>query len=105
LAYKKAGTREQSLNARLVVQAMRKLDKDYYSLFIYAPTVTKASTRLLLTVAAGLEMKLATGDISQAYVCTTKPLLRDVYVIVGSVAQLIKIAMLRVKNALPFLEC
>jgi hypothetical protein len=27
------------------------------------------------------------------------------YVFVGSVGQLIKIAMLRVKNALPFLEC
>jgi ribonuclease HI len=81
LAYKKAGTREQSLKARLVVQAMRKLDNDYHSLFTYAPTVTKASTRLLLTVAAGLEMKVATRDISQAYVCTTKPLLRDVYVI------------------------
>jgi hypothetical protein len=81
LAYKKAGTREQSLKARLVVQAMRTLDNDYHSLFTYAPTVTKASTRLLLTVAAGLEMKAATRDISQAYICTTKPRLRDVYVI------------------------
>jgi Reverse transcriptase (RNA-dependent DNA polymerase) len=80
LAYKMAGTREQSLLARLVVQAMRKLDNDYHSLFTYAPTVTKASTRLLLTV-AGLEMDAATRGISQAYVCTTIPLLRDVYVI------------------------
>jgi hypothetical protein len=81
LAYKKAGTREQSLKARLVVQAMRKLDNDYHSLFTYAPSVTKASSRLLLTVAAGLEMDVATRGISQAYVCTTKPLLRDVCVI------------------------
>lgn len=80
LAYKNSNTPEQYAKARLVVQAMRKLDWDYQSLFSYAPTVAKASSRLLLTLAASLDMPLATRDVSQAYVCTTHPLLREVYV-------------------------
>lgn len=81
LAYKNAKSDEQYAIARLVVQAMRKLDKDYGSLFTYAPTVSKASSRILLTRAASKHMKLATRDVSQAYVCTTHPLLRSVYVL------------------------
>lgn len=80
LAYKNAKTPEQYAKARLVVQAMRKLDWDYQSLFTYAPTVAKASSRLLLTLAASLDLPLATRDVSQAFVCTTHPLLREVYV-------------------------
>lgn len=81
LAYKNFKTPEQYAKARLVVQAMKKLDRDYDSLFTYAPTVAKASARLLLTLAASLDMPIATRDVSQAYVCTVHPLLREVYVI------------------------
>lgn len=80
LAYKNANTPEQYAKARLVVQAMRKLDWDYQSLFTFAPTVAKASSRLLLTLAASLDLPLATRDVSQAFVCTTHPLLREVYI-------------------------
>lgn len=79
LAYKNANTLEQYAKARLAVQAMLKLDWDYQSLFTYAPTVAKASSRLLMILAASLDMPLATQDISQAYVCTTHPLLQDRY--------------------------
>lgn len=50
LAFKNANSPEQYAEAHLVVQAMRKIDWDYQSLFTYAPTVAKSSSRLLLAL-------------------------------------------------------
>jgi Reverse transcriptase (RNA-dependent DNA polymerase) len=81
LAVKNKGTPTGFRKARLVVQAIRRRDKDYESLFTYAPTVTKASKRILLTVAASMGTGLGTRDESQAYICTTHALLRRVFVV------------------------
>lgn len=64
-----------------MVQAMRTLDKDYKSRFTCAPTVAKESSRLLLTIAASLRTAVATRNVSQAYVCTTHPLLWAVCIV------------------------
>lgn len=68
----------QYAKVRLVVQTMRRLDKDYSSLFIFSPTVVKASSCLLLSLAATMHLPVATRTWC---VCTTDPLLRSVYVI------------------------
>jgi Reverse transcriptase (RNA-dependent DNA polymerase) len=81
LAVKNKGTPAEYRKAPLFVQAIRRRDKDYESLFTYAPTVTKASTRILLTVAASMGTGLGTRDVSQAYICTTHALLRRVFVV------------------------
>lgn len=40
---------KERAKARLVVQAMRKVDKDFASLFTYSPTVSRIITRVSLT--------------------------------------------------------
>ena len=81
LALKNAGTAEEYAKARLVVQAMRKLDDDYGHLFTYSPTVAQSSSRMVMTIAASLGTELVSRDVSQAYVCTTHALLREVFVV------------------------
>lgn len=46
LAHKHSGTDEQYAKDRLVVQVIRRLDRDYASLLIFSPTLAKASSRL-----------------------------------------------------------
>lgn len=62
-----SGYSEQYATVHLVVQAMRKLYTDYGSLVLYAPTVAKASARMLLALAASIDLPLATEDVFQAY--------------------------------------
>lgn len=64
-----------------MVQEIRRLDWDYGSRFTYACAVAKASSRLIMTVAASLNLHLATRDVTKAYFCTTQPLLLRVNVV------------------------
>jgi Reverse transcriptase (RNA-dependent DNA polymerase) len=81
LANKNVRTKDESKEAHLVVQVVRMRDNFYSSLFKFAPAVTKASTRILLAVSAGMRYRLGTRDVSQAYICTPHPLLRRVSVV------------------------
>jgi Reverse transcriptase (RNA-dependent DNA polymerase) len=81
LAIKNPGTTAETKKARLVVTAIRRLDKGSRDLFTYSPTTTKASTRLLFSISASMRTRLFTRDISQAYVCSKFDLLRDVYIV------------------------
>lgn len=80
LAHKNVGTSEQYAKARLVVQAMRRIDRDFAKLCTYSPTVAKASARSLLTISASTDLNVTTRDLTQAYVCTTHAFLRAVCV-------------------------
>lgn len=86
LPYKAAGTTELCAQARLVVQSMRRLDRDCGSLFNYPPTVVQVSSRLPMSGAASLNLSMATRDIAKANVFTTHPPLRDLYVVPPSEA-------------------
>jgi hypothetical protein len=52
LAIKNPGTTAEIKKARLVVTAIRRLDKGSRDLFTYSPTTTKASMRLLFSISA-----------------------------------------------------
>lgn len=81
LALKEPGTPNEIRKARLVVQAMPHADKDRSHLFTYSPTVTKASFRILLSLAACNGFDVYLRDISQAYVCSEFDLIRDAYIV------------------------
>ena len=80
LAYKDADTPNEKQKARLVVQAVGKIDKDKRLLFTYSPTVTKASVRIMLSIPTKKGLKVFLRDISQAYVSSDKKLLREIYI-------------------------
>ena len=81
LALKDPGTPTEKKKARLVVQAMPHADRDRPNLFTYSPTVSKASFRLLLSLAASKGFDVHLRDISQAYVCSEFSLIRDAYIV------------------------
>ena len=81
LAYKDPTTSEERKKARLVVQAIGKLDKDKKLLFTYSPTVKRSSIRIMLCIPTKIGLKIYLRDISQAYVSSKSKLLREVYVI------------------------
>ena len=81
LAYKDPTTSEERKKARLVVQAIEKLDKDKKLLFTYSPTVKRSSVRIMLCIPTRIGLKIYLRDISQAYVSSKSKLLREIYVI------------------------
>lgn len=81
LALKEPGTSKEKHKARLVVQAIPQADRDRPFLFTYAPTVTKASFRILLSLAASMGFDVYLRDISQAYCCSEFELIREAYII------------------------
>lgn len=81
LALKEPGTEQEKHKARLVVQAIPQVDRDRPFLFTYAPTVTKASFRILLSLAASKGFDVYLRDISQAYCCSEFELIREAYII------------------------
>lgn len=81
LALKNPGTPEEKHKARLVVQAMPHADRDRSHLFTYSPTVTKASFRILLTLAASHGFDVHLRDIKQAYVCSEFDLIHEAYIV------------------------
>ena len=75
-AIKNVGTPDQKHKSRLVVQAVKRADRDSPNLFKYSSTTTRSSTRILLSTAASSEWELRTRDISQAFVSSEFDLLR-----------------------------
>ena len=80
-AIKNVGMPDQKHKSRLVVQAVKRADRDSPSLFKYSPTTTRSSTRLLLSTAASMDWEVRTRDISQAFVSSEYDLLREVYIV------------------------
>jgi hypothetical protein len=81
LAFKNVGTANQQRKARLVVTAIKRLDKGSEDLFTHSQTTTKAATRILLSLSASLGTDLYTRDVSQAFVCSRYELLREVWIV------------------------
>lgn len=81
LAYKNVGMLGQYAMARLLVQAMRRLKVGTRLPFTLSPLLAKTNSRLFLALAATMNLSVATRDDLQAYVCTTHPFLRSVYII------------------------
>lgn len=80
-AIKNVGAPNQTHNSRLVVQAVKRSDRDSQNLFKYSPTTTKPSTRLLLSTDASFDWELRIKDILQAFVSSEFELLREVYIL------------------------
>lgn len=77
---KHAGTEKAFEKSRLVVQGYSDSGKD--KILMQAPTIQRASQRILLSLAPSLyaqDMKLYLRDISQAYTQSQTQLTRDVY--------------------------
>lgn len=100
LAFKNPDTHEQVLKARLVVQALPHLDKDKPRLFTFSPTISKASFRLMLSLAASLDYPVFIRDVSQAFVCAEYDLLRDAFVVPPKELNLPKNVLWRLKKPL-----
>ena len=81
LAFKDPNTPEETKKARLVAQAIGKLDKDKKILMTYSPTVTRASVRIMLCMPTRMGLDIYLRDISQAYVSSESKLLREVYLV------------------------
>ena len=81
LAFKDTNTTDEKKKARLVAQAVGKIDKDKKLLFTYSPTVTRASIRIMLCIPTRLNLRVYLRDISQAYVSSEAKLLREIYII------------------------
>ena len=80
-AIKNVGTPDQKHKSRLVVQAVKRADRDSPRLFKYSPTTTRSSTRILLSTAASKDWEIRTRDISQAFVSSEYDLLREVFIV------------------------
>lgn len=75
---KHEGTPDAYEKSRLVVQAFNDTS---HGLLTYAPTVQRASQRLLLAICAlDSKLKLFTRDVSQAYTQSSTPINRKIYV-------------------------
>ena len=80
LALKDADTSGKKKKARLVAQAIGKINKDKKLFFTYSPTLTRASVRILLCIPTRKGLKIYLQDISQAYVSSDSKLLRVIFI-------------------------
>jgi Reverse transcriptase (RNA-dependent DNA polymerase) len=77
LTIKDSGTSTEIYKARYVVQGFR--DKKKTSLFHDASTSKQQSTKLLIGLAAIFGYTIFPTDVTQAYLQSAEPLMRDVY--------------------------
>lgn len=99
-AIQNVGTPEQKHMSRLVVQAVKRSDRDSPNLFKYSLTTTQSSTRILLSTAASYDWELRTRDISKAFVSSDYDLLREVFILPSKEANRLKEALWRLLKPL-----
>jgi hypothetical protein len=78
LTIKDSGTSKEIYKARNVVQGFR--DKKKPSLVHDASTSKQQSTKLLIGLAANFGNRIFSTDVTQAYLQSAEPLMRDVYI-------------------------
>jgi Reverse transcriptase (RNA-dependent DNA polymerase) len=78
LTIKDSGTSKEIYKARYVVQGFR--DKKKTSLVHDASTSKQQSTKLLIGLAAIFGYRIFSTDVTQAYLQSAEPLMRDVYI-------------------------